>query len=863
MARDASARRVRPTFVPSPAGADGAHGVLVLADGSRAELLTAEPAILARFLDGLAPNERREVARSFGLDLATSVEALVDQIVARDGDSRYVARRGDELLGIAAFRSELDAAGSARLGFAVAPSARRLGLGTLLLERLMVSAARAGVDRLIGVAGRDHQTLAALFRHGGFAPDTETDDGATRFVFATRAPLGADPAESAASAHGAASLRPLLHPRSIAVVGASRDPSSVGFRILDALITGRFHGPVFPVNPKADFVGSVRAYPSLTAIDHPIDLVVVAVPARLVSAVVDEAIAVGAGALVVITAGFAEVGDGGRAAQNELARRVREAGLRMVGPNCLGVIHTHPDVRMNASFAPLLPRHGGVSLCSQSGALGIAIIALARRLGLGLSSFVSVGNKADVSGNDLLEYWQDDPATRVALFYLESVGEPRRFARLARRFARSKPIVVVKAGRTGAGRRAASSHTAALVASDSAVDALFHQNGIIRAETLEEMFSLARALLDQPLPPGRRVAIVTNAGGPAILCSDALEAKGLRVEPLADATQAALLDFLPPEASRINPVDMIASATPEAFERSVAEVLSADEVDALVVIYTPTGIYPVADVMAAVGRGIETARAAGAVGKPVLASLIGEEGETVRFETAGGETVPVYAFPEEIARVLGKLAPYAAWRAADLGDVVVPGGQDLERARAICRAALKRHGDGWLSIEDAVAVLAAAGLSFSGGFAGDRAAACQLAAEVGFPVAVKLASRRIVHKTEHGGVVLDLADAEAVGAAWDAIAARLAAAGEEDAMDGVVVQPMVDGGVEVMLGVEQDPLFGPLLAFGLGGIHVEILRDVTFRVAPLSDRDAHEMVRALRGRRLLEGYRGHPAGDLE
>lgn len=908
MSSKSSTKTFRPTFFPrsralrlDTAAPDRQAGRLVLRDGSRLALLAASESDvedLDAFLRGLSDTERDDVGRSLGLEGDCASFA---RHVAQSGSSgrAFVARaqaEGDtdtdgEVWGFAAYRlsgpdeaDDAQATGSetrieATVTLAVDPNRRRLGLAGLLLERLMVLAAQHGVDRLVGLAHADNRALIELFRRDGFDLEQERQGEALRMTFSTRslpqASGVADADDLGARVYAAASLHSLFHPRSVAVIGASRQAQSVGYRILDALVKSEFQGPVFPVNPKADFVGSIRAYPSVAAIGMQIDLAVVAVPARLVRRVVEECAEAGVRGLVVITAGFAEVGGDGREAQAALLDTVRAHGMRMVGPNCLGLLHTDPDVRLNASFAPLMPPPGTVALGSQSGALGIAIIALARRLGLGLSSFVSVGNKADVSGNDLLEYWEEDPRTQVVLFYLESFGNPRRFARIARRVGRSKPIVVVKAGRSSAGQRAASSHTAALTAADTAVDALFQQTGIVRADTLEEMFSIARALVDQPLPAGRRVAVVTNAGGPGILCTDALEAAGLRVEALSDATQASLREFLPAEASAGNPVDMIASADPEQYRKATEILLADDDVDALVVIYTPAGLWSTGDIGRAVSEGMVAARGRGAARKPVLASIVGDEDVTYRLEGprlegaqleegSEHETIPVFAFPEEMGRTLGKIARYAEWRRADPGVFPEPSGQDLERAREICRNALERHGEGWLAIDQALAVLRAAGLTLApGGVATSADEAAEIADGVGYPVVVKLASRTLVHKTEHGGVALNLKDAAEVRRAYESMAAALAAEGLADAMEGALVQPMVAGSAEVMIGVDQDPVFGPLVAFGLGGIHVEILRDVQFRVAPLSDHDIHEMVRGIRGFRLLEGYRGHPAADVE
>ena len=661
----------------------------------------------------------------------------------------------------------------------------------------------------------------------------------------------------------AASLRPFFFPSAVAVVGASREPAGIGYRILEALIANSFQGAIYPVNPRAAEICSLRAYASVRDIPEPVDLAVVAVPRDAVLGVVEECAERGVKALVVITAGFAETGADGRALQQRLVEKVRGCGMRMVGPNCLGLLNTDPRVRLNASFSPYFPPPGVVAMSSQSGALGIAILALARRRRLGVSSFVSVGNKADVSSNDLLQFWEEDERTRVILLYLESFGNPRRFARIARRVGRSKPIVALKAGRSPSGTRAAGSHTAALAASDVAVDALFRQTGVIRAETVDEMFDLAAALGSQPLPRGRRVAIVTNAGGPGILCADACEAGGLSVSELSEATRSSLAAFLPPAASLANPVDMIASASPDQFRRAVETVLSASEVDSLIVIFIPVGVVKTEEAARAVGEGVAAARAAGHGMKPVLACMMAEEG-TPNPLPLDSETIPVYAFPEAAARALGKIAVYANWRAAPLG--VIPNFTDIdsEKAREICVNAIQARGPSWLSADETRAVLAAIGLPLpAGGTAKSADEAAKLARAVGFPVALKLASHSIVHKTEIGAVRLNLSDEESVRRAFEEIRSRLERDGMLGAMDGALVQPMILSGVEVMVGVTADPLFGPLIAFGLGGIHVEILGDVRFRITPLSDRDAAEMVREIRGFRLLEGYRGHPPADVE
>jgi acetyl coenzyme A synthetase (ADP forming)-like protein len=749
------------------------------------------------------------------------------------------------------------------VALAVADDFQGQGLGTLLLERLALLAVRHGFTHFWAVTQADNRLMCEVFRDSGFALQEWPDRGEVEVDLAI-VPTEASVArlEMRHRVATVASLRPFFHPQSVAVVGASRDPRSIGSRLVDALLGSGFRGTVYAVNPKASEIRGVRAYPSVRELPDAVDLAVVAVPPEAVLGVVDDCAARGVRALVVITAGFAEVGGEGPELQKQLVQKVRGYGLRLIGPNCLGVLSTDPAVRLNATFVPVFPPPGGVAMSSDSGALSLAALTVAARLGLGVSSCVSVGNRADVSSNDLLEYWEEDDVTAVILLYLESFGNPRRFARIARRVSRRKPIVVVKAGRTGAGCRAAGSHTAALAARDVAVDALFRQTGVIRADTLEEMLDLAAALGSQPLPAGRRVAIVTNAGGPAILCADACAAAGLAVPDLSEKTRAQLAAFLPRTASLGNPVDLIASATPGDFGRVLQVLRRSGEVDALIGIGVTTAVCEAKAVARVLEDDTAAARGTGAAGIPVLACLMPEQAG-LSLLGSGKTKIPCYAFPEAAARVLGKAAAYAEWRARPPGQVPEFRDVDIPSARALCQEALAQRGEGWLPTEETRRVLQAVRLPVGpGGVARTADEAAALARRLGFPVAVKLASHHLVHKTEIGAVRLHLHDEAAVREAFTAIEDRLTAEQALYAMEGVLVQPMVSGGTEVLVGVTHDPLFGPLVAFGLGGIHVEILGDVCFRVTPLTDRDAFEMVSGIRGSRLFLGYRGHPAADV-
>ena len=681
------------------------------------------------------------------------------------------------------------------------------------------------------------------------------------------------PAPPPAAAHRGSGLHGLdavLRPRSVAVIGASRERGTIGAELFHNLIAHGFAGVVYPVNPRAPVVQSVRAYPDLAHLPGPVDLALIAVPAAQVLEAVRACAAHGVQGVVVISAGFKEVGDEGAARERELVEVVRAHGMRLVGPNCLGVVNTEPAVRLDATFAPVFPPPGKVAFSSQSGALGLAILETATQLNLGISHFVSIGNKADVSSNDLIEYWERDPGTAVILLYLESFGNPRRFTRIARRVARRKPIAIVKSGRTRAGMRAAMSHTGSLAGTDKAVDALCVQSGVIRTDTIEELFDVAMLVAHQPIPRGRRVGIVTNAGGPGIMASDACESHRLEVPELGEATLEGLRAFLPREAGIRNPVDMIASARPESFERAVHLVADDPGIDAVLVIYVPPIVTQPEEVAQAIVRGAEAAghaaAARGVPAKPVLACFMGSHGVPDALRSLSGSTVRSYTFPESAAIALARAADYGVWLAKPEGRIPALGEIDGSRADDAIAGALGRAAAGapaWLRPAEVRALLGAYGIaSPEQAVATDADAAVAAARRIGFPVAVKLVSDAVTHKSEVGGVVLDVADESRVRAAFTGIAARLRTAGQARDMQGVAVQAMVRDGIEAIVGVTHDPSFGPMLMFGLGGTQVELLKDVVFRLPPITDLDAAEMVRAPRGFPLLEGYRGGPAADI-
>ncbi len=658
-----------------------------------------------------------------------------------------------------------------------------------------------------------------------------------------------------------ASLQPLFRPRSIAVIGASRRRDAIGGAILNNLTKQPFQGPVYPINPHATHVQAVPAYPTIEAVPGEVDLAIIVVPSAGVLEAVEACGKKGVKALVVISAGFKEIGEEGAKREVALREIVRRYKMRLVGPNCLGILNTDPAVMMNATFAPIQVMQGRVAFSSQSGALGLAILDYARMLNVGISQFVSVGNKADVSGNDLIEYWEQDEGTDVILLYLESFGNPAKFTQIARRVARKKPILAVKSGRTESGSRAASSHTGALAGSDIAVDALFRQSGVIRTDTIEQLFDTALLLASQPIPAGPRVAILTNAGGPGIMAADACEGSGLQLPALEPKTVKALRAFLPAEASTRNPVDMIASANAESFEKAVRLLHADKNVDSVIVIFVPpltTGAQEVAKAILAGAEGHT---------KPILSCFMGSHGVPESLKSLQSGHIPSYSFPESAAQALARVVQYGVWKNGPVGKTPTVTGvnrEQAEKAIAAARAAMSGGGKegGWMATGPMSDLLAAYGIRLNvARVAANRGAAAAMAKSIGFPVVMKLRSPQVVHKSDVGGVRLNVRSEEEAAQVFDELHAVLKKAKPDATFEGVSVERMLSGGVETIIGMTRDPAFGPIVLFGLGGVAVELLRDVQVRLAPLTDTDAEEMVRQIRGYPLLDGFRGAPKAN--
>jgi acyl-CoA synthetase (NDP forming) len=549
--------------------------------------------------------------------------------------------------------------------------------------------------------------------------------------------------------------------------------------------------------------------------------------------------------------------------QERLVETARSYGMRLVGPNCMGIVNTDPQVNMNATFSIVFPPAGNIALGTQSGALGLAILEYAHSLNIGLSTFVSIGNRADVSSNDLLQYWEEDPATDVILLYLESFGNPGKFARTTRAVTATKPVIAVKSGRTPAGSRAAASHTGALATAEVASEALFWQAGMIRVDTLEELFDVANLLSHQPLPQGRRVAILTNGGGPGILTADACAARGLELPALSDKTLYQLKSFLPRGASLANPIDMTAEATADEYGQALGLLAEDDSVDIGVVIFIP----PILTQPEAVASSIrEVAPQFRQRGKTLVASFMSSRGASIELGSREKGYVPCFTFPEATAAALGRACQYGDWLKRPKGVTPKPAGIDKKKAHQIVESASARSAARplWLDALSIVGLLDCYGIrAMQSRLAGTAKEAARAAKEIGFPVAVKLLSDTIAHKTEVGGVVLDLRSQHEVERAFAQIKERLAGIGREGDMQGVIVQKMISGGIEVIVGVTQDPSFGPLILFGMGGIYTELFNDVTFRIHPLTDVDAQEMVRSVKAYQLLEGWRGSKPSDVK
>jgi acetyltransferase len=649
-------------------------------------------------------------------------------------------------------------------------------------------------------------------------------------------------------------LIPVFNPKSIAVIGASRKKGKIGRELLHNLIDYEYQGKLYPINPFAEEVHSIPAYPSILDVPDEVDLAIIVVPAEKTLEVMKNCGKKGVKGAIMITAGFKETGEKGAKLEKQLHDIAKKYGISMIGPNCMGVINTNEKVSMNATFAPTHPLRGRISFMSQSGALGAAILDHADNIKVGFAKFVSLGNKMDVSGNDLLMAWEDDPDTDIILMYIESFGNPRNFVRIARSVTAKKPIIALKSGRTEAGAAAAASHTGALAGLDAATDALFEQCGVLRVSSIEELFDIAIAFANQPLPKGNRIAVLTNAGGPAIMTVDALVGAGLELSRLGDKTRRKLEDILPEEASTKNPVDMVAAAGPEEYKHAMAAILADRRVDGLITIFVPPIVTKEIEIAQVIAKTAKRYK------KPVLSCFLGRTEDSPGFVHLTDNGIPSYIFPESAVKSISSMVAYREYLEREKGKVRTFR-VDRKTPKRIFRK-VKKENRTWLAEMEAFDVLKSFGFTtVVTDVVENLEEAKKAAKKIGYPVVIKACGEGIIHKTEIGAVALDIEDEAELVTTYKKMVSDVKKAGFSP--DCILVQEMVKGGKEVILGMKYDQHYGPIVMFGTGGIYVEYLKDVAFRVAPMTDVDAKRMVKSIQSYPILEGVRGEKPSDVD
>ncbi len=832
---------------------------VVLADGGTVHLRPIMPADADRLVElhaGLSPET---IYFRFFAAYPLLSDADVRRFTTVDHVERaaLVAVLGDSFIAVVRY-DRIPQTELAEVAFVVTDAHQGRGLGSVMLEHIAAVARENGIRRFIAEVLPQNHRMVGVFRDAGYRTKSSFADGVVHMEF----PI--EPTERSVNVmrsreHRAESqsIQRLLFPRSVAVVGVSRQLHRVGTTVFRNLLNSGFQGPVYPVNPRGGHVASVRAYPSVLDIDDEVDLAVIATPAASVAAVVEECARKSVHGLVIISSGFGETGSAGRAAERQLVVTALASGMRVIGPNCLGVINTDPAISLNATLAPISPGRGKIGFFSQSGALGIAILESVAQRRLGLSTFVSAGNRADVSGNDMLQYWEEDPATDVVLLYLESFGNPRKFARLARRVARKKPIVAVKSGRYTTQVPVGHAGVAVPV-SEEAADALFRQAGVIRVETLARLFDVAQMLGYQPLPTGRRVAIVGNSAALGILAADCCVGAGLQMAELTAETTDQLRQGLSPLAVVGNPLDLSASGSGEDFRQALTAVLADSGVDAVITVCIPPLDTPETEVARVLTEVVGTAT------KPVASTFLAMVGLPEQMchdqGLAGARCVPSFRSPEAAVYALAKATEYAEWRARPVG--VVPELPDINdaSARDLVAAELAAAPTGrWLTPDRVIELFACYGIRVWPTVAvasADEAVAA--AAGLGYPVALKATAAYLRHRPELGSVRLDLDTEDELRTAYAAMSARLGAVEA-----GLVLQTVAPPGVATVVGATEDPSFGALVSFGIGGVVTDLLDDRAFRILPLTDVDAADLVRSIRAAPLLSGYRGAEPVDIE
>ncbi|HEX8103189.1 MAG TPA: GNAT family N-acetyltransferase [Solirubrobacteraceae bacterium] len=830
---------------------------VILRDGTTLRLRSPAPddhEAIQAFFDGLDRESLYLRFHGYG-----STAALARYYAEADGDARValLAHLHGRIVAVAGY-DRLREPGVAEVAFAVSTDLQGRGAGTRLLEQLAGVAATQGIHRFDAEVLSDNRRMLGVFRSAGFDVRRHGFGGEVRMALDIR-PTARLAERIAERDHSAtvASLAPMLRPRSVAVVGASNAPGSVGGAIVDNIVAGGFEGVVYPVNRTRTVVRSIRAADRISDLPEIPDLAVLAIPAEEVLEVAEEAAAAGVRALVVVAAGFSDASPEGAELEDRLLARVREHGLRMLGPNSLGLLRAGDGHRLDATISRVAVPAGQVAISSQSGALGIALLGHAAGRGLGVAAFVALGNRADVSTNDLLEVWEEDPDVAIVLLYMESFGNPGRFSQISRRVSRRKPILAVKGQRTRPAEAGSASHTAAAFRTEAGIDALFRQAGVLPVAGTQELFDAAALLAAQPPPPGRRVAILTNSGGLGTVAADACQTRGLRLAEVAPETAAALREALPRADRTSNPIDMGIAAGPADYTAALRRLLADDAVDAAVVLYVEiAGREADAVVRAVAAEGRRHA-------KPIAASILEADGAVAAASRAPDVDLPTYRFPEACAGVLALAADRRDWLSRPLGQAPVLDGVDGDAARALAAEHLARAGAGWAPTATARALLATHGVSLLASEPCDRVEAAVAAAErAGGPVALKAHFAPPADASDIDAVLLGLEGGAAIETGWRELERRVGVAGR--AWAGAVVQPLVPAGIDVLVGSVVDPDLGPLVALGLGGRQAGLLGDTSFRLLPLTDLDITDLVASSRGvAAALRGYRGAPALDAD
>ena len=829
---------------------------VTIKDGSMLNIRPVMPSnieILREFIRGMSRQ-----ALGFRFPGSSKSQEVNSVHLMPESSSGYamIALRQGAVVGHAAFYYTDKSRKTAEVSVLVGEDFRGRGIGTALLQLLGELGAKAGVLDFTFEMLPENAAMIDVIKNMGYPFKTEIAPGRIIMTFSTSlSDKVIDAFEEREAVATKASVSNFLKPKTVAIIGASRRKGSIGWQLLRNIIEGEYTGTVYPVNPEAQSVQGFTSYKSVLDCPGHIDFALIVVPAKFVLQVAEECGMKGIGSLVVISSGFSEMGSvEGQRMQDDLLDICRNYGMRLIGPNCMGIVSTDPGISLNAQFAPFRPREGNLSFLSQSGALGIAVIQELNNLGLGLSSFISVGNKADISGNDLLQYWEDDSNTDVILMYLESFGNPRKFSRLARRIAAKKPIVVVKSGRSVSGSRAAKSHTGAMVsASDVTVDALLSQSGVIRAQSLHELFNLAAVLSTQPLPQGNGVAIITNAGGAGILAADACEASGLRVVEFSGSVQDELRKMLPSIAAVKNPVDMTAGATAEEYYKAMMAVCKDPAVNSMIVHFVPPIDINAEDVAKRILDAAKDLK-----GRATVMSVFMASTGLPEMLSSGGLRIPSYKFPEDAANALGKVVEYAGWRNEDRGRYSVHRSGRYAEAAAIVAGVMGR-GSEWLTLDETIHLLSIYGIDFiRTEFAKTTQEVKRKASMFKNKIVLKVDSSTVLHKSDVGGVKLGLSRTAVPGAA-EQMKADFEKLGHK--VDGFVLQSMAEPGLEMFVGVTHDTDFGPVVACGYGGIYVEAMKDISVKLTPLAEKDAQDMIRSLRTYTIIKGYRGEKPYD--